>query len=264
MDDMSVGLLAVGLLYGGFIGAAIGLASIIRPLRFLGIRSRKLAAGVLLAAASVIVAGMLMPAPLERADGVRTDLDRAMPAWQFRERHRVRVEAPPAEVYRALGAVTADDSFLFRTLTWIRSPHFSTPARETILTPGTGKPILDVMRSGFLPMSEDPGREVVFATVFYTLPQPRLGDRSPEHFIALSSPGFAKVTVNFRVEPAGRGASELTTETRVFATDARSARVFTAYWRVIYPGSALIRISWLRAIKKRAEARTDSATRPHA
>jgi len=29
---------------------------------------------------------------------------------------------------------------------------------------------------------------------------------------------------------------------------------FAAYWRVIYPGSALIRVMWLRAIKQRAEA----------
>jgi hypothetical protein len=29
---------------------------------------------------------------------------------------------------------------------------------------------------------------------------------------------------------------------------------FGAYWRVIYPGSSLIRYMWLRAIKKRAEA----------
>jgi len=30
------------------------------------------------------------------------------------------------------------------------------------------------------------------------------------------------------------------------------------YWRVIYPGSALIRRMWLRAIKKRAEALPNS------
>ncbi|HYW41393.1 MAG TPA: hypothetical protein VE959_00970 [Bryobacteraceae bacterium] len=28
---------------------------------------------------------------------------------------------------------------------------------------------------------------------------------------------------------------------------------FAAYWRMIYPGSALIRRMWLRAIKRRAE-----------
>ena len=41
---------------------------------------------------------------------------------------------------------------------------------------------------------------------------------------------------------------------RVHATDASARRRFAAYWRVIYPGSALIRRMWLRAIRVRAEA----------
>jgi hypothetical protein len=45
----------------------------------------------------------------------------------------------------------------------------------------------------------------------------------------------------------------LTTETRVYATDASSRRRFARYWRVIYPGSSLIRRMWLRAVEKRAE-----------
>ena len=42
--------------------------------------------------------------------------------------------------------------------------------------------------------------------------------------------------------------------TRVCAADPQAVRAFAAYWRVIYPGSALIRIMWLRAIRLRAEA----------
>jgi hypothetical protein len=69
--------------------------------------------------------------------------------------------------------------------------------------------------------------------------------------------------MNFRLEeeecdaPAGQATSPctlLTTETRIYATDASSRRAFARYWRVIYPGSSLIRRMWLRAIKKRAEA----------
>ncbi|MBV8202739.1 MAG: hypothetical protein JOZ15_19150, partial [Acidobacteria bacterium] len=50
------------------------------------------------------------------------------------------------------------------------------------------------------------------------------------------------------------GACVVTTETRVNATDAATRRRFAAYWRVIYPGSSLIRSMWLRAIRRRAEA----------
>jgi hypothetical protein len=59
--------------------------------------------------------------------------------------------------------------------------------------------------------------------------------------------------MNFRVDRDGAGGCTLSTETRVFATDPASRRHFAAYWRVIYPGSALIRRMWLRAIRLRAE-----------
>ena len=52
------------------------------------------------------------------------------------------------------------------------------------------------------------------------------------------------------------------TETRVATSDERSERVFARYWRVIYPGSALIRRNWLRAIKARAEAAPPGRLRP--
>jgi hypothetical protein len=59
--------------------------------------------------------------------------------------------------------------------------------------------------------------------------------------------------MNFVVTPDGPNVSWVSTETRVFATSADARRRFAAYWRVIYPGSALIRIMWLRAIARRAE-----------
>jgi len=68
--------------------------------------------------------------------------------------------------------------------------------------------------------------------------------------------------MNFLVEPDGRGGSLLSTETRVFATDAVARRRFAVYWRVIYPGSALIRRMWLRAIRLRAEAIVPLSPRP--
>ena len=59
--------------------------------------------------------------------------------------------------------------------------------------------------------------------------------------------------IHFVVHEEGDGVVLLTTETRVFATDPSARRRFAVYWRVIYPGSALIRRSWLDAIKRRAE-----------
>ena len=192
-----------------------------------------MAAAIVAAGLALIVCGVLVPAPLVRVADVHSDLDRVMPAWQFRERHRTHVDAPPDRVYRAIQAVTADEILLFRTLTWLRQPRLRPPARETILAPAAGVPILDVAtHSGFRRLSERDGRELVLGTLV----------------------GRAKASINFLVEPGAGGGSDLSTETRVLAPDASARQAFATYWRVIYPGSALIRRMWLRAIKRRAES----------
>ena len=58
--------------------------------------------------------------------------------------------------------------------------------------------------------------------------------------------------MNFLVTPDGPDGSLVSTETRVFATSDDARRQFARYWRVIYPGSAIIRRMWLRAIARRA------------
>jgi hypothetical protein len=68
------------------------------------------------------------------------------------------------------------------------------------------------------------------------------------------SPGFALAAMNFRVMPIAPQRSRLSTETRVFANSPGARRRFAVYWRVIYPGSALIRRMWLEAIARRAKA----------
>jgi hypothetical protein len=65
-------------------------------------------------------------------------------------------------------------------------------------------------------------------------------------------PGFVLAAMNFVVTADGSGGSVITTETRVFASSPSARRRFAAYWRIIYPGSALIRRMWLRAIRRRA------------
>jgi hypothetical protein len=60
--------------------------------------------------------------------------------------------------------------------------------------------------------------------------------------------------MNFLVTPDGRGGSNVSTETRVFAATEPMRRRFAVYWRIIHPGSDIIRRSWLRAIKERAES----------
>jgi hypothetical protein len=164
------------------------------------------------------------------------------------------VQAPPEAVYRALYDVTVGEIFLLRTLTWIRSPHIGA-ARESILNPPSQKPFLAVaLGSSFIRISDQPPRELVVGTLVAGRVGPLRRQPTPDDFIRLAAPGVAKAAMNVLVAPADGGASWVTTETRVFATDVRTARTFAVYWRLISPGSALIRLMWLRAIRLRAEA----------
>jgi hypothetical protein len=61
---------------------------------------------------------------------------------------------------------------------------------------------------------------------------------------------FASMALDFRAE-----GGLLATETRVWLTDAAARRRFRAYWLVVRPLSGLVRRSWLRAAKRRAEGR---------
>ena len=59
--------------------------------------------------------------------------------------------------------------------------------------------------------------------------------------------------IEFRAVPQGDRCL-LSTETRVHAADNATRRRFGRYWRLIRPFSGLIRIVFLRAARRRAEA----------
>jgi len=258
-------LAAVALVYAGGFTALVGLACLVKPPRRLGVRRRRAGALIFGAGLGGALLGFALPAPLVHVEGAHTRLDAVMPAYHFHEVHAVRVHATPARVLEAVRAVTAGEIRFFRTLTWIRSPRLGRGGRESILNAPEDKPILEVaLRSGFVELGSD-RREIVLGTLLgFKRPNPdeaaalgravralRSGQLSVADF---NPPGFAKATMNFLIEDDAGGGCLLRTETRIFATDDAARRGFAVYWRVIYPGSALIRRMWLQAIKRRAEA----------
>ena len=247
-------MLVVGLVYAGLMTALLGAASLVKPLAFLGIRSRPRGAFVLGIGLIVAATGEFLPAGETRVAAIQTRLDEFAPVYQFNEVHRIQVQAPRNRVYQAIQKVTANEILLFRTLTWLR--RSGQPGPESILDAPERLPLLEVAtRTSFLLLAEEPEREVVVGTLVGAPAGVRIKKQpTPDDFKALDAPGFAKAAMNFRLQEAGTDTWIVTTETRVYATDALARRRFAAYWRVIYPGSALIRRMWLRAIKQRAES----------
>jgi len=241
------------LIYFGLLTAVFGGVSLIKPLKFLEIRSRWRGALVLGLGSVAAIAGFALPIEEYRIATPQTQLDQFAPLYQFREFHSIRVAAPRDRVYLSMKMVTADEISLFRTLTWIRRGGRGGP--ESILNPTENVPLLEVAtRTAFLVLAENSGREIVLGTAVMVPAGFRATKRLvPNDFRTIQQPGFAFAMMNFLIEDDGHGACVISTETRVRATDPTAKRRFAAYWRMIYPGSALIRRMWLRAIKKRAE-----------
>jgi hypothetical protein len=244
-------MIAVYAFYIGLVASVVGLFGMIRRPRRGGSR---MSAIVILGSGVVLISvGLTYPPTETYVSSPRTKLDDFMPVFQFSEVHSVRVAAAPARVYQAMKAVTPDEIALFKVLTWMR--RAGQPSPEGILNAPGSEPLLETaLQSSFVLLADQLNRELVLGTAVLVPPG---FETDPEtfrnEFKQVRAPGFALAAMNFSIEPSGANASIITTETRVYATDLPTQKRFSAYWRVIYPGSSLIRRMWLRAIQKRAE-----------
>jgi hypothetical protein len=246
--------------YASALIALGGAAGVIRPFRRLHRRSRRRAL-MMFAGGIAAAVGIAMITPHATSSAEHNGIDAFAPVFHFREHHATVVSAPPDRVFAAIKAVTADDIALFNLFTAIR--RFGRPGPESILNAPRQQPILDVAtRTSFKLLVDRAPQELAIGSVVIRPPQanasgePAQGTRrqfTSDDFRTLAEPGFAKATMNFVVSDLGNGTSRIDTETRVFATDDGALRRFTPYWRIIFPGSSILRSTWLAAIKRRAE-----------
>jgi hypothetical protein len=241
-------------LWSALFAAFLGLLGVIRPLRLLRLRTRRAGGFLLGAGLAAGAATALWPAGDKRAAGPLA-IDRSLPVYQFRERHEIRVRAGPETVFRAIREVTPEEIRSLVNLMRIRSfpARLLGRGRER---PQPSRPILDIAtESSFVYLAEELPREIVLGTAgrFWKMSDTSVRVATAEEFHALSDPSVAKAVMNFAVAEEVDGWSRVTTETRIAAPSAAARRRFGAYWRLIYPGSSMIRYGWLRAIKRRAE-----------
>ena len=185
--------------------------------------------------------------------GRPTLLDELMPEPEHFELHDIWVAAPPAETYRSLLQISGREIRLLGPLMALRKlPALLTG--KAIRGDSNTPVIAALVQAGFIQLAEQTDREIVFGVVgrFWKLTQnaPLRTVRNRDDFTAFAKPGYAKAATSFLVRAEGSG-SRVITETRIRTTDPASARSFRRYWRVVRPGSGLIRRSWLAALRRR-------------
>lgn len=170
-------------------------------------------------------------------------LDDVLPEWHFREVHTIEIDAYADTVFRAVEEVTWSEVPLFRALLALRLGG---------RVPGaSGHPrVLESMLAGGFAVLDRLDNELVIGAIATPMRKcvPLPLDLPADAFVRFDGGGHIKAAMNFR-----RRGSTVSTETRVWATDERTRRLFRAYWAVIRGPSGMIRRVWLRAIRERAE-----------
>ena len=107
-------------------------------------------------------------------------------------------------------------------------------------------------RPGFQILVDDPPHEVVVGAIgeVWRRVIPFIHLDGPEAFTAFTAPGQVKVAWAIRVTPGEGGGSTIAVEVRVGATDPGSWRCFHRYFRLIGPGSRLVRRTLLARIER--------------
>jgi hypothetical protein len=173
-------------------------------------------------------------------------LDDFLPAYEFSERHRLAIDAPPERIDEAFRTVSLSDIPVARALWAVR--RLGRPWGDA------RRPFVDGALKGAVVLDDMPGQGLVLGLTgqFWRL---RGGDdserpRTPDEFLNYARPDTCKAVIDFRI-----GRASLSTETRVHVADPLARRKFRRYWLAIRPFSALIRILVLRAARRRAETR---------
>ena len=179
-------------------------------------------------------------------------IDEYLPQYDANEVHQTVIDAPIDRVYPLVRALDLRRSVLsppFRL--WQRAAQWMAPGSSR--RDRDGLSLQNFLDHGFVLLAEQPPHEVVIGLTERVGLGERVRPLEGEAFKNFHEPGFAKAAWNFSLHPLESSRTRLVTETRVLCNDALSRRRFRVYWRFIRMFSGMIRLEFLRALKKAAE-----------
>ncbi|HPS12743.1 MAG TPA: hypothetical protein PLB87_05650 [Prolixibacteraceae bacterium] len=235
----------------GIILTLVGVISLIRPMAFLFIFNRTIAGYVIGGGLLISLLALCSPIILHYSN-TQQHLDSLLKSYTFNEYHEVTIGASPEKIKETLKTTGVKDIPVVLLLMKIRgiadenkdmsdSATNNRPCTDTFTTPDFNFIVADSSELITLMILKASGKT----------PPPEI--TTFDEFRAFNQPGYVKVVVNFRFIPLGNNKTLLSTETRNLATTPRDNRIFGRYWRIIYPGSAIIRRVWLNDVAKKAE-----------
>lgn len=233
----------------GAILVLLGIISLVKPLVFLFVFDRKIAMIVLCVGVLMSIISIYWPVPMHHSK-TSLKLDALLPDYSFNEYHNMRINASPEKVKHALQTTGVGDIPAIHLLLKIRGIEnkdlnhkvtnnkatqtiFSTPDFDFFVADSTEFISVMILKAS----AKNPPPEVTTA----------------EQFMAFNEPGYVKVAFNFRFISLDNGQTLVSTETRNYAMTNEDGRIFGRYWRIIYPGSAIIRRLWLDKLAEKAE-----------
>jgi hypothetical protein len=180
-----------------------------------------------------------------------TLLDRLLPAPRLLELDHVDLAAPPSLVWERVRHGDLFVSPLVRALFALRTlperlAHGAAPPVAMHLDDLTSAPA----RPGFQVLAEEAPLEVAVGAIgrVWNADIPFVHVPDADAYLAFDEPGYAKVAWSIRVLPRGERDARVEVEVRVDVTDEASWAHFERYFRIVGPGSHLIRRSVLSAL----------------
>lgn len=171
----------------------------------------------------------------------------------YRTRYATTIRTDAEDAWTAMRSVTARELALTRILLAVRTMSLSALRQDD---EATDRPLLETfVERDFTVLREDEPRALVLATTGrpWQLRSKLSAPADTADFAAYDEPGTVRIAMSFELAEAGEGRTRLSTETRVSPTDDAAAGRFRRYWTVVRPGSDVIRLDVLRAVRRRAE-----------
>lgn len=242
----------------GVILTVIGIISLIHPLVFLFVLNRIIAAFVIIVGILICFISLFYPIKLNHSLTDNQKIDGLLPDYAFNEFHEVCINASIEKVKQVLKVTGVKDIPVAHLLMKIRGiADEDVDLSDRASNNQVGAETISTPDFNFFVVSPDEWITVMIlksVIISNNADKPAPPEISTlEQFKVFNEPGYVKVAVNFRFIGKGNDETILTTETRNNGITLKDSRVFGFYWRIIYPGSAIIRRVWLDTIKKRAQ-----------